>query len=372
MSFDDAPHGCDFPSESLLSMVPEDLVMRYDGVDPKEARRLLSTVHRTGSVPTRCPSGVRRSSFDRIVSDIHMRVLRRESCCPSSCDPFVKYGFRTCDGRLVETVRIPLAMPGRFVVCVSTQTGCAMGCAFCATARLGTGRNLAAWEIVDQVRQVRGELPAGGRVHGVVFQGMGEPLANAASVIRSVRVLTDSSLQSVDGRAITVSSCGLLNPLPRILEALPKTRLGISIGHAQPERRVKYMPVEASNPLSSVLDIAADHSRVTGIATMLSYTMLGGENDSECDADALLGLAHRYAKRAGMPPRVSLIAYNSIGADGPFVPSTPDRVQMFRHRLGSVGIPVVRRYSGGADVCAACGQLGMQMREQQMREQSTF
>ena len=345
---------------SLLSIRPEELAERFQGIEPKEARRILSIVHRTGSVPTFAPPGVRRESFALVRDQLELRTLELVKRRPSALDPFVKYAFRTADDRLVEAVRIPLEKPGRFVVCVSSQTGCGMGCAFCATARLGSGRNLAAWEIIDQVRQVRDDLPVPGRVHGVVFQGMGEPLANVDALIQSVGVMTDSSLQSIDCRAITVSTAGLLKPLPHLLASVPRVRLGISIGHADPEKRRALMPVESANPLRLVLDVAADHARESHIATMLSYTLLRDVNDSEQDADAFLSLLERYVNRAGMAPRVSLISYNPIGPLDPFLPCTSEQADRFRKRLGVMKIPVVRRYSGGADVGAACGQLGME------------
>ena len=345
---------------SLLSVLPEDLITRFPSLEMSEARRLLSIVHRTGSLPPHAPAGIRRDSFQRVRDAVPMHQLERVTRRPSALDPFIKYGFRTLDGLLVETVRIPLEKPGRFVVCVSSQTGCALGCAFCATARLGTGRNLAAWEIVDQVRQVRDDLATDGRVHGVVFQGMGEPLANVSAVVQAIRVMTDPSLQAIDGRAITVSSAGLIKPLPVLLQALPRTRIGISIGHADPIKRRALMPVEVANPLHNVLAIVAQHAKTTRIATMLSYTLLREINDHESDADAFLALVDAYVQQAGMAPRISLIAYNPIGPSDPFVPSEPEQAERFRERLASHGIPVVRRYSGGADVGAACGQLGLE------------
>ncbi|MFW5739194.1 MAG: radical SAM protein [Myxococcota bacterium] len=346
---------------SLLAVLPEELVARIPALEPPEARRLLSIVHRTGRVPSTTPAGIRRDPFHQVCDSLTLQTLVPVSRRPSKLDPFVKYAFKTPDDATVEAVRIPLERPNRFVVCVSSQTGCALRCAFCATGRLGKGRNLLAWEIVDQVRQVRDDLPTQGRVHGVVFQGMGEPLANVDAVAQSIRVMTDPSLQSIDGRAITVSTAGLVRPLPKLLAAVPRIRLGVSIGHADPSRRVALMPIEASNPLADVLDIAAEHARTTHIATMLAYTLLDGINDAESDAAALAELLRRYVQRAGMAPRVSLIAYNPIGSDDPLAPSSPAQAERFRQRLRQEGVPVVRRYSGGADVGAACGQLGMEL-----------
>ena len=348
-------------SRSLFSLVPEDLVDQCPPITLPEARRLLSVVHRAGALPAVTPAGVRRATFFAVRETFEARPLALVERRPSSLDPFVKYAFTADGGVVIESVRIPLERENRFVVCVSSQAGCALGCAFCATGRLGLSRNLEAWEIVDQVRQLRADLPAAGRVHGVVFQGMGEPLANVDAVIQSVRVMVDSSLLAIDGRAITVCTAGLVRPLPKLLEQLPRVRLGISIGSAIPERRQTLMPVERSNPLAKVLDLAADHARRTHIAPMLAYTLLGGVNDGDDEIEAMVELLGAFQQRAGMAPRVSLIAYNAIGALASFQPSRPDRAEHFRRRLGALGGPVVRRYSGGADVGAACGQLGMEL-----------
>src|SRR5205085_3533399 len=120
----------------------------------------------------------------------------------SAVDPFVKYVLRAGDGSVLETVRIPLERAGRYSVCVSSQVGCALACAFCATGRMGLQRNLETWEIVEQVREVRRTLREGERVHGVVFQGMGEPLANLDRVLQAIAVLTDPCARPVDARAI--------------------------------------------------------------------------------------------------------------------------------------------------------------------------
>jgi len=277
----------------------------------------------------------------------------------SSFDPFVKYALETWDGLIIETVRIPLERPGRFSACVSSQAGCGLACTFCATGQMGLARNLEAWEIVEQVREVRRGLDRNRRqrVHGVVFQGMGEPLANVHAVIRSVRVMCNPSTLAIDARNITVCTSGFASTLPTLLEALPNIRIAISIGSAIAEKRARLMPIERSWPLADVLDLLADHARVTRIAPMWAWTFLDGVNDGDDELEALSNLLDRFAQRAGIKPRLSLLRYNPIGPDDRFAPADPSRTEAFRSTLGARGIPVVRRYSGGADIAAACGQL---------------
>src|ERR1019366_4632099 len=146
---------------------------------------------------------------------------------PSAVDPFVKLALATADGHVVEAVRIPLERAGRFSACVSSQAGCALACVFCATGRLGLARNLETWEIVEQVRLVRGTLesPRTQRVHGVVFQGMGEPLANVERVIEAIRVLCDPSAMAIDARNMTVCTSGLPTAISRLASELLKVSL---------------------------------------------------------------------------------------------------------------------------------------------------
>ncbi len=318
--------------------------------------------HRQGQLPEVTPAGLRRAFFldvrARYGRQPHLHVIERQN---SSLDPFVKYALRAQDHAVIEAVRIPLEHPNRFVVCVSSQVGCGLSCAFCATGRLGLRRNLEPWEIIEQVRVVRAEIPKGGRVHGVVFQGMGEPLTNLDAVIRTIRVLSNPSLQSIDMRAITVSTAGVASALPRLFDALPNVRIGISIGSAISAKRERLIPLDRKQPLALTIDLLAEQAKRTRIAPMWAYTLLNGVNDTDDDIAAMQTLVARFMRRAEIAPRISLIRYNPIGDNDPFAPSDDTRVEAFRSTLGTLGIPVVRRYSGGSDIAAACGQLGMRL-----------
>jgi 23S rRNA (adenine2503-C2)-methyltransferase len=248
-------------------------------------------------------------------------------------------------------VRIPLENPNRFTVCVSSQVGCALGCAFCATGKLGLARNLEAWEIIEQVRVVRARLPHG-RVHGVVFQGMGEPLANLDAVLEAIAVCSEPSALGIDARAITVCTAGLPAGIRKLAEHAPRVRLGLSIHSALPERRRSIMPIARAHALADVIAACSDHARSTGLSPMWAITLLDGVNDSDDDARAIADLARAFAAETGRAPRLSIIAYNAIGPGDPF--SRSSREGEFRAALG---LPNHRRYSGGSDVAAACGQL---------------
>jgi 23S rRNA (adenine2503-C2)-methyltransferase len=277
----------------------------------------------------------------------------------SAVDPFVKYALFASGGETIEAVRIPLERTGRFSVCVSSQVGCALACAFCATGRMGLVRNLEAWEIVEQVRVVRRELPEGARVHGVVFQGMGEPMANLDRVLAAIRVMSDPSALAIDARAMTVCTSGLPAGIRRLAEEAPKVRLGLSIGSARAEVRRRLMPIDAAHALTGeVFAAAVEHAQKTDLAPMWAVTLLAGVNDTEEDGRALGVLAVRFAaETGGVRPRITVIPYNAIDDDPSKDPFGRAGEDAFRAGLSAAGFGAHRRYSGGADVNAACGQL---------------
>lgn len=340
---------------ALQGVTPDELVRLVPGVALDEARRVVSQVHRD-EAPSTPHSGIRRGSREAVVAAGHVPALAVVAEQASKIDPFVKYALRTADDHVVETVRIPLEKPGRFSVCVSSQVGCALACAFCATGRLGLLRNLETWEIVEQVRIVRRGI-ANGRVHGVVFQGMGEPMANLDRVLAAIAVLNEPSAQAIDARGITVCTSGLPTGIRRLAREAPKVRLGLSIGSALLDVRRRLMPIERSHTLPDVMEAVIEHATLTGLAPMWAVTLLRDVNDDPAHAAALADLVARFRDRTGSSPRLSIIPYNAIGDDDPFARTQDDREEAYRDALRERGVFTHKRYSGGGDVAAACGQL---------------
>jgi 23S rRNA (adenine2503-C2)-methyltransferase len=368
---------------ALQAMTPADLARAVPEVSLAEARKVVAAVHR--GEPVTASSAVRRSAARAVVAAGEVPGLAMLAETASAMDPFVKYLLAGTDGARFEAVRIPLEHPGRFTVCVSSQVGCALACAFCATGRLGLTRNLTAWEIVEQVRVVRAHLPRdhvparvpakatvpatrrrssprGGpesigsvRVHGVVFQGMGEPLANLDAVVQAIRVFSEPCALGIDARSITVCTAGLPSGIRRLAAEAPRVRLGISISSAIAAHRKAVMPIADRHDLEDVLAAVAEHARATGLAPMWAVTLLDGINDSDADAQALAVRAHAFFAATGVRPRISLIDYNAIG-EGDTCQRSP-RMPRFRDVLSAAGLASHRRYSGGSDVAAACGQL---------------
>jgi 23S rRNA (adenine2503-C2)-methyltransferase len=320
------------------------------GVSPRLARRLQAAVLRTGSVPDSMPEVPRRllGAVRRTAEVPHLTLLEK---VVSPADGFAKYLFRGEGPEPFEAVRIPLLhRPGdeKYVVCVSSQVGCAMGCAFCATGRMGFRRNLAAWEIVDQVVQVRDDSPH--PVRGVVAMGMGEPFLNYDRVMRAAEVLSEPCGLGIEAKAITVSTVGIVPGIRRFTAERRPYRLIISLTSADPERRRRLLPVEATHPLPELMDAVREYHRATGRRVTLAWTLIRGFNTRPEDARRIAELT------AGLPVRLDLIDVND--ASGEFLPPSDEERNAFHDALtAELGMPVARRYSGGQDIRGGCGML---------------
>lgn len=278
--------------------------------------------------------------------------LRLVDSVASPIDNFQKLTFATHDDLVIETVLIPLKKPGAVSVCLSSQVGCVMGCTFCATARMPARRNLATWEMVDQLIQARSLVEAEGRrVTGAVFMGMGEPFLNYDRVLAAAEIMSAPFGAAISGPAITISTVGLVPEIDRFTRERRRFRLSISLGAATDEKRREVVPLAAQTPVAELMAAARRHILARGQGrVMLSYVCIGGFNCGEDDARALGELI------GDTPVRLDLIEVTD--PTGRFQPPTDDELKSFRDALTRhVGQPVVRRYSGGRDIAAACGTL---------------
>lgn len=320
------------------------------GVSLRLARRLQAAVLQRGGIPEQMPE-VSRRLLDTVRQTTRIPRLTLLEKVVSPADGFAKYLFRGDGPDVFESVRIPLLhRPGdeKYVVCVSSQVGCAMGCVFCATGRLGFRRNLATWEIVDQVMQVRDDSPH--PVRGVVFMGMGEPLLNYERVMRAARVLSDPCGLAIDARNITISTVGIVPMIRRFTDERRPYRLIVSLTAADSELRRQLVPVETTHPLPELMAAVREYHEATGNRVILAWTLLRGVNTRPEDARRLAELT------AGLPVQIDLIEVND--ASGAFLPPSLDELQAFRDALtAELGMPVVRRYSGGQDIHGGCGML---------------
>ena len=321
------------------------MVLTGDVLGPTSARRLIGHVVKRGASDFDA-EGIARTKQAWLAERFHVPALEVVERRRSVEDGFVKYLFRLADARRIEAVRIPL-FDDKYVVCVSSQVGCALGCVFCATGSMGFSRNLAAWEIVEQVRTIRRE--ADRPITGVVFMGMGEPLLNYDEVIAAAEVMCNPSGMAISNRAITISTAGVVPAIRRYTDEGHKYRLAISLHAPDGQRRRALMPIEKKWPIEEVVAAARDHASATRDRVTLEYVAISGVNCGVDDAAALVRLL------AGIPLRFNLIEVND--ASGALRPPDPAEMDAFRDALRALGQPIVRRYSGGKDVRAACGML---------------
>jgi 23S rRNA (adenine2503-C2)-methyltransferase len=331
----------------LFGMLPADLTSLV-AMREGEARRILAhaIAHGRDGFPIARPVPRRVEAAVAAVVDRARPEIIDRATDPS--DGFVKYLFRMPDGALAEAVRIPLEKEGCYTVCLSSQAGCAMACDFCATGRLGLTRHLEAWEIVAQFVAVRGEAP--GIVTGAVFQGQGEPLHNYANVMRAAEILAHPCGGRIAAKAITISTVGLVPAIHRAARERLPYRLIVSLTSAIDERRRALVPKAAAWPVRELADAVRAYQRAVGGRVTVAWVVLGGINTGDDEVEALRDLF------ADVPLRLNLIDVNDARPDG-YRRAGDAELAHFRDSLRTLGIPVVRRYSGGAAKHAACGML---------------
>ncbi|WP_169972708.1 23S rRNA (adenine(2503)-C(2))-methyltransferase RlmN [Tautonia rosea] len=318
---------------------------------PEPARRLLAAILKDGEhnpVAWNQRFQIPRRLFEDWPA---LPRLTRERVETSPADGFQKILFRTSDHLAVETVLIPLHKAGAVSICLSSQVGCPMACAFCATARMEQRRNLATWEMIDQWVQARDLARSQGRrVTGTVFMGMGEPFLNYDRVMAAADLLRCPFGGSLSAKAMTVSTVGLVPEIDRFTAERRTMRLSISIGAAIDAKRQMLVPVAARTPVAEVMAAARRHAEARKGRVMISYVCISGVNIGEEDAEAIARVV------GDTPVRLDLI--DVTDPTGRFEPPSPAELSRFRDALTRhLGQPVVRRYSGGADIQAACGTL---------------
>jgi 23S rRNA (adenine2503-C2)-methyltransferase len=325
------------------------------GEAPFRAEQLFRWLHGPGPggvgsvrIPL-APSTVPRALRDVLLADAPLVPLVPDNVVEAA-DGTRKFRFLTHDGRPIESVLIPDDKQERskLTLCISSQAGCAWGCAFCATATLGFGRNLSAGEIVEQLywaMETAGQKPT-----NLVFMGMGEPLHNLEQVTRALSILVHPWGAGLSPRRITVSTSGVVTGIDLLAKTRPLPNLAISLNATTDEIRSEIMPVNRRWNIAALLAAAkrfplAHHRRVT-----FEYVLLAGVNDSDVDAARLPRLL------AGIPSKVNLIPWNpTLGL--PFERPSEERILAFQNQVRRPDLPVYIRTPRGDDAAAACGQL---------------
>ena len=321
-------------------------VMEKWGHPLYRARQITVLLYQRGardfSELTNIPSSLRRQLQEagwRLPS-VHIRTAFEAK------DGTKRYLFRLIDGREVEGVFIPEQK--RKTVCFSTQVGCGMGCAFCATGQQGFSRNLTAGEIIDQVLSIGLERDI--RISNVVAMGQGEPLANYEQVLKAVRIINADYGLGIAARRLTISTCGLVPAIHRLAAEELQINLAVSLHCANDVKRNELVPVNRSYSLGVLHQACVDYAEATGRRVTLEYIMIKDVNDSQDDLNKLIEFSR------GWLCHINLIPFNPI-PDRTFESSPMKRIHYFNQVLKENGIASSIRQERGAEIAAACGQL---------------
>ncbi|MBW1989312.1 MAG: 23S rRNA (adenine(2503)-C(2))-methyltransferase RlmN [Deltaproteobacteria bacterium] len=321
--------------------------LKEHGEEPFRAGQILRWVCQRQADSFEEMTDIKKDLRERLARDFVVPRLALLDQAESG-DGSVKYLFGLSDGQAVEAVL--MAERDHYTLCVSSQVGCAMGCAFCRTGAMGLSRNLTAGEIVAQVRDALTLAPGKMRLTNLVFMGMGEPLANYDNLVAAITLLMDADRGfAFAGRKVTVSTAGIAPNIPR-LGRDTRASLAVSLNAVDDALRTRLMPINATYPIEDLLAACNRFPLQKGRRITFEYVLLAGVNDSVTEAKKLASLLH--PKRA----KVNLIPYNPHDAS-PFSRPSERAVRDFQQVLLDRHYTTVIRKSRGADIHAACGQL---------------
>ena len=345
------------PAESinLFGMPQGDLEALFTnlGEKPFHARQVIRWIYQRGVADfddmTDLSKSLRQKLHDTAVIELPEVLSQHDSS-----DGTIKWLFESGFGQAVEAVFIP--EPDRGTLCISSQVGCALDCAFCATGAQGFNRNLTAAEIIGQVWHANQTLPrrdnddADFAVTNVVFMGMGEPLANYRNVVPAVELLLSDLAYGISRRRVTVSTSGLVPNIDRLGDEC-NVALAVSLHAANDALRNELVPINKMHPIEDLLAACWRYAKKHANRFItFEYVMLQGINDSAAHADELNALL------TGKPAKVNLIPFNPFEGNG-YSRSAADTITHFQDRLRKQGLVVTTRKTRGDDIDAACGQL---------------
>ena len=307
------------------------------------AKQVFSWLHK-GAVSfdkmTNLPAALRHELANRCVIT-HPEVERKQV---SRLDGTVKYLWRLGDGNCIETVLMRYQHGN--TVCISSQVGCRMGCAFCASTVAGRVRDLTPSELLDQVLFT--QLDSGREISNIVLMGIGEPLDNRENVLKFLDLVNHPDGLNIGMRHISLSTCGIVPGIDYLAGLHLQLTLSVSLHAPDSETRSRIMPVNKKYDVEELFAACHRYFKTTGRRISFEYAMIDGVNDHDWQADLIA------RKLAGMPGHVNLIPLNDV-VESPFKPS--HRLSAFQKRLESHGVTATVRRSLGGDIDASCGQL---------------
>ena len=332
----------------IRSMTLEELqaVMEKIGEKPFKAKQIYQWLHEKCAADYEEMTNISRGLRERLAEAYPLSGPRAVEVQTSRIDGTQKYLFRLADGNVVESVLMRYHHGNS--VCISSQVGCKMGCRFCASTLDGWTRNLLPSEMLSQIYQIR--RMTGERVSNVVVMGTGEPLDNYDNLLRFIRMLTDEKGQNISQRNITVSTCGLVPEIRKLAEENLQITLALSLHAPNQQKREQLMPIANKYSIEEILKACRAYYGHNNRRLTFEYSLVGGENDSQQDAEELSRLI------GGLNCHVNLIPVNPI-KERSYVQSDKKVTLNFKKKLEKYGINVTIRREMGRDIDGACGQL---------------
>ena len=327
---------CGQTSEEIFNLISS------SGFTHAHALSVSNSIYKRSAFEFEMIAGIPRSLRDKL-SEIAFTGIFMPFASEISADQSVKYLFRSDEGKKFETVYIPETK--RHTVCVSTQSGCRMGCSFCITGRYGFHGNLTPGEIINQIIS----LPFAHKITHVVFMGMGEPMDNLGNVLKACEIITAEWGLALSPRNVTVSTVGIMPGISKFLE-LSDCNLTLSLHSPFKEEREKIAPVEKLYPVRGIIDKMKVHPLKRKRRLSIAYIMIKDFNDSESHLEAIKSILKDSVIR------INLLPFNNTGNEL-YCSSSDERMQYFKHSLIISGISASIRKSRGVDISAACGLL---------------
>ena len=335
-------------NRDIMSMTLEEMTLEFteNGIQKFRAKQIYEWIHRhlvsSYDEMSNIPKALRDELSEKF--PLHNCEIARKQV--SELDGTVKYLFRLHDGDFVESVVMKYKYG--YTICVSSQVGCKMGCAFCASTLGGFKRSLYPGEILSQLYTAQRDI--GERISHIVLMGMGEPLDNFDNVMRFLALVSDEKGVNLSMRNISLSTCGIVPKVEELLKKKMQLTLSVSLHAPSDELRNKIMPINKKYKVDELLTACRKYASETSRRISFEYAMLSGMNDSDECAKLLA------SKLKGMLCHVNLIPVNEV-AESPFKPSSPERVERFVSILAKNGINATVRRKLGSDIDASCGQL---------------
>jgi len=266
----------------------------------------------------------------------------------SQVDNSVKFALKLLDDEIIECVI--LSARDRKTLCVSSQVGCALGCVFCETGKMGFRRNLSSGEIIYQLAIANNFLQkTGEKITNIVFMGMGEALSNFENFEKAYLAMTDQKIFGIGTRKTTISTAGVISNIKKLIDKKIPIDLAISLNASSDDERNEIMPINKKYPIVTLLEIAKEYAKSSDRIVFFEYVLVAGKNDSDESANRLAKMLKN------IPCKLNVIPLNDCTSD--LKCSDEDRITAFTKIIHDAGIRVLVRRSGGRDIGGACGQL---------------